>query len=98
MFASLPVPHPAPSGPTAAYSSALPDGTGLLDTLADDAVVTVRDLRKFFGVSRQAIYQRVASGWLPEPRAKTPTHWLAVDLRDVLPPHRGRPRRTRGTS
>lgn len=85
-----------PLSPAPAAFSVVPDGAAILDGLGDDVFLGVLDLQFILGISHSSIYKRVARGWLPEPTARRPTVWRVSSLRDVVPPHRGRPRVQKG--
>ena len=67
----------------------------ILAGLDDDVLLDVLDVQVLLSLSHAAVYRRVAHGWLPAPRTRRPTRWRAGDLRNIIEPHVGRPRKGR---
>lgn len=56
-----------------------------IDTLPDSAPVNTRTVCTLFGVTPEAIYQRVAAGTLPKPRKPGSRYfWTAGEIRRAL--------------
>lgn len=55
------------------------------DTLPDSAPVNTRTIATLFGITVEAIYQRVAAGSLPKPRKPAGRYfWTAGEIRRAL--------------